>query len=126
MSVGIDAQPVAEVRESLEMFGDSYRSKLFTDQEIASCGGWGASARTSAEGLAARFAAKEATFKALRVDARVPLWKEVEVVTANGGWPSLRLTGLADELAHEGGIMEFQVSLSHTLEIALAVVIALR
>ena len=124
MRIGIDAQPVAEVSRALEEHGDRYRAKLFTEHEVASCGGWGAPPERAAEGLAARFAAKEALLKVLRVADRVPLWTDIEVVREPGGWPSLRLSGLAAELASEAGLTEFEVSLSHTGDVAVAAVIA--
>jgi holo-[acyl-carrier protein] synthase len=122
--VGIDAQSVDEVGDAIERHGDRYRRRLFTDGEVNSCGGWGAPRAVSAEGLAARFAAKEAVLKVLRVDARVPRWTEIEIVREPPGWTSLRLTGLAQQLAFEASLDGFEVSLSHTRETAVAVVIA--
>jgi holo-[acyl-carrier protein] synthase len=125
MRVGVDIQPVADVLSSLARFGDRYRRKLFTEREVRDSGGWGAETATAAASLAARFAAKEATFKALRVSERVPRWTDVELVREPGGWPALRLRGLAFELAQEAGLREFQVSISHTEETAVAVVVAI-
>jgi holo-[acyl-carrier protein] synthase len=113
------------VLSSLARFGDRYRRKLFTEREVQDSGGWGAETATAAASLAARFAAKEATFKALRVSERVPRWTDVELVREPGGWPALRLRGLAFELAQEAGLREFQVSISHTEETAVAVVVAI-
>jgi holo-[acyl-carrier protein] synthase len=125
MRVGVDIQPVADVLRSLARFGDRYRTRLFTEREVQDSGGWGAETTTAAASLAARFAAKEATFKALRVSERVPLWTDVELVREPGGWPTLLLHGLAAELAAEAGLHEFQVSISHTEETAVAVVVAI-
>lgn len=122
--VGIDAQSIEEVRGSLVEFGDRYRERIFTAAEVEDCGGWGADPATSAAALAARFAAKEATLKALRVVDRVPEWTDIEVVRNSGGWPSLRLVGEAAALAAESGLTEVEVSLSHTDGVAVAVVIA--
>lgn len=121
--VGIDAESVADVRRALDEFGDRYRRRIFTAAEIAHCADRATPAR-EAEGLAARFAAKEATLKVLRVDRRVPSWTEIEVVSERGGWTSLRLSGLAAMLAQEAGLELFAVSLSHTPELAIAVVSA--
>ena len=124
MRVGVDLQPVDEVLWSLERFGDRYRSRLFTEQEVIDCGGWGNSSTVAAAGLAARFAAKEATFKLLRVAERVPGFREVEVIREPGGWPTLRLHGEAAVLAAEADLHDIQLSLSHTEHTAIAVVIA--
>jgi len=122
--VGIDAQPVGEVRRALEEFGDRYRRRLFTAAEVDACGGADAAPARAAEGLAARFAAKEATLKVLRVGETVPAWTDIEVVREPGGWTSLRLTGTAERLALEAGLREFAVSLTHTTDLAIAVVSA--
>lgn len=124
MRVGIDAQSIGEVGEAIERHGDRYRRRLFTDGEVRACGGWGAPRAVSEEGLAARFAAKEAVLKALRIGDLVPRWTEIEVVREEGGWTSLKLSGLAKQLASEASLDEFEVSLSHTGDIAVAVVVA--
>jgi len=124
MRVGIDVQSVSEVHDALVNFGDRYRQRLFTDAEIADCGGWGAPPMSSAPSLAGRFAAKEATLKALRVDNLVPNWRDIEIVRERGGWPSLRLHALAAEIARDASLTAFDVSVSHTEGIASAIVIA--
>lgn len=123
MRVGIDAQPIGEVRNALSAHGESYMTRLFTAQEIEDCGGRDLGP-ASAESLAVRFAAKEATIKVLRVTDRIPSWREIEVIREQGGWVSLRLTGLASELAEAAGMTEFDVSLTHTHDLAVAVVVA--
>lgn len=123
MRVGIDAQPVAEVRAALASHRDRYLSRVFTRQEVRASG-MPSDDPASAASLAARFAAKEATLKALQVTDRVPTWQEIEVVSARGGSVTLRLSGLAQELAEEAGLREFELSLTHTPDLAIAVVIA--
>ena len=123
MRVGVDAQPVVEVRTALEAHGDRYLARLFTAREIADCADKD-TGRAMTESLAARFAAKEATLKALRVGHPVPPWRDIEVVREAGGWVSLRLHGIADRLAQAAGLTEFELSLTHTDEIAIAVVVA--
>jgi len=124
MRLGIDAQPIDEVRRALSVHGDRYLFRLFTENEIDDCGGKNAGP-AAAESLAARFAAKEATLKALRVTDRVPTWREIEVVRQPGGSVSVRLTGLADELAEAAGVAELELSLTHTHDLAIAVVVAI-
>ena len=62
--VGIDLVMVSRISESLERFGDRFLRRVFTDCEIAYAA---AAPAHTAQRLAARFAAKEATIKALRV-----------------------------------------------------------
>jgi holo-[acyl-carrier protein] synthase len=73
--------------------------------------------------LAARFAAKEATNKALSAPDRLP-WQTIEIQPGPTGAPSLVLTGAAQALARERGYENFAVSLTHERAHAAAVVIA--
>jgi holo-[acyl-carrier protein] synthase len=77
------------------------------------------------ERLAARFAAKEAVMKAMGVG----LWKfplrDVEVVKAPSGQPSVLLHGRAAALAEERGVREWRLTLTHTDRIAQAIAVAL-
>ena len=78
------------------------------------------------ERLAARFAVKEATMKALGVGLGAFKFHDVEVVKARSGEPSLKLSGAALDLAAERAINGWMVSITHSDLIALAVVAALR
>ncbi|MFA7266714.1 MAG: holo-ACP synthase [Candidatus Nanopelagicales bacterium] len=79
----------------------------------------------SAESLAARFAAKEAVIKCLGDVAELrPL--DCELMTAESGRPSIRLSGRLAELSDAAGITDWHVSLSHDGGNAIAYVIAER
>jgi holo-[acyl-carrier protein] synthase len=120
--VGVDLTCVAEVAASIERFGDRYLQRLFTEHELASCHGH---PDTVAAGLAARFAAKEATIKVLKPVAARPEWRSMEVHRAPNGACEMRLTDGAAMLASELGITDLAVSLSHEGDLAAAVVVAL-
>lgn len=77
-----------------------------------------------AMGFAARFAAKEATMKALGVGLGAFDFAEVEVVRTPSGAPELRLHGRAAALAATAGVVRWHVSLSHIDTVASAVVVA--
>jgi holo-[acyl-carrier protein] synthase len=95
--------------------------RLFSEAERADVG----RRRDPAEGLAARFAAKEAVMKALGVGlGRFPL-RDVEVTRSPSGAPSLRLHGQAAAVAAEQGVSAWHLSLSHTRRLAHAVAVAL-
>src|SRR5690348_13675993 len=103
---------VSEVLESLERFGDRYAKRVFTDSEIAYCRS--ASLGASAERFAARFAAKEAAFKALRGTASVAVgWRSIEVCRSPEGWCEIVLHGAAAQLAQRAGIAELTLSMTH-------------
>jgi holo-[acyl-carrier protein] synthase len=118
--VGIDLVEVANVADSVRDYGDRYLDRIYTAGEIADCG---TADGLAPERLAARFAAKEAAIKALRLgDEPVP-WKEIEVARGPGGWVELELSGRAAALAAEAGILGSAVSLTHEAGFASAVVI---
>lgn len=94
--------------------------RVFTDGERAYASG----KNDPTERLAARFAVKEATMKALGVGLGAFRFHDVEVTKAPSGEPSLRLSGRAADLAVARGVTEWRVSITHSALIALAVVIA--
>jgi holo-[acyl-carrier protein] synthase len=120
--VGMDLVEVGMVASSVAQFGDRYVARIFTPHEVASCTG---PPSVVAAGLAARFAAKEATIKVLRPTANQPDWRSMEVRRDPGGWCTMVLTGHAAALADRAGIDELAVSLTHEKTIAGAVVVAL-
>ena len=121
LRVGIDLVAVSTVADALATHGEHYLRRVYTDGEIADCGGAGAADPLR---LAARFAVKEAALKVLRVgDAAVPL-PTVETVRAPDGAPELVLHGAAAALAADRGLASFSISLTHEEGYAAAVVVA--
>jgi holo-[acyl-carrier protein] synthase len=121
LRVGTDLCSVEQVAESVATFGDRYLRRVYTDHELEYCG---QDPALSAERLAARFAAKEATMKVLRPRDVRPDWRTIEVRRDPGGWCELALTGSAARLAHDAAIDSLSVSLSHEAGMANAVVVA--
>lgn len=118
--VGIDLASVPEVRRSVAQFGDRYLRRIFTPHELESCGPPG---QPSPERLAARFVAKEATLKVLRVSDGQPPWTTMEVRRHPNGWCEMVLSGEASRLANAEGLSQpFSLSLSHDADMAMAVV----
>ncbi len=121
LRVGLDLVSVHTVAESLRVHGDHYLERVYSAGEVADC-------RTGdtvdPERLAARFAAKEAAFKVLRVGDEAVAWTDVEVVRDRSGWVGLSLSGRAATLAEAAGISELALSLSHEHGCAAAVVLA--
>jgi holo-[acyl-carrier protein] synthase len=120
VSVGVDLASVAEVRQSLHDFGERFLHRVFTPAELADC----SVSRDPVPRLAARFAAKEATIKALKVDGPQPPWTSMAVRRHPSGWCDMHLTGHAARLAEQRGIGTLAVSLSHDGDVAAAIVVA--
>lgn len=96
-----------------------FRERVFTERERAYCDSRGTAA--AAQHYAARFAAKEAAFKALRTGWRDGLsWHHVEVASEEAGAPLLLLSGRARELFDALGATHTHLSLSHTAGHAVA------
>ncbi len=120
LRVGIDLVQISRITESVERFGDRFLRRVFTDGEIAYA--TAAPARAS-ERLAARFAAKEATMKALGLVEQPADWRNIEVRRSPSGTCDLALHGGVREAAIRLGAEAFALSLSHEGDYATAVVI---
>src|SRR5687768_8973682 len=120
IGIGIDAVELERFRKVMTRTPGIVR-RLFTDGERS----YGERAADPAPRLAARFAAKEATMKALGVGLGAFAFRDVEVVKAPSGAPSLVLTGRAADLAARRGVTSWHVSLTHTGLVAEAVAVAL-
>jgi len=118
--VGIDLVRVQDVAESVAKFGDRYLQRLYTPSELAYAG---SDAARMPERLAARFAAKEATIKALGMVEHQGAWSDIEVLRTPSGRCELQLHGRVLTAADALGASSFAVSLSHESEYATAVVV---
>jgi holo-[acyl-carrier protein] synthase len=121
LGLGTDLMETRRVEESIDRFGERFLERIFTPDEIAYCL---RKKKNAAESFAARFAAKEAGAKALGTGiSRGVSWKEFEVRREASGRPTLHLSGRAAELAEAMGVKRVQLSLTHSRELALAVVV---
>ena len=118
LSTGVDIIEIGRVGRVLERYGQRFLDRVYTPEEIAYC-------RGRAPNLAARFAAKEATMKALGTGVRGVSWKDIEVVRHESGAPAIKLHGRAKRRAQRLGLQEIALSLSHSREYAVASVVIL-
>ena len=120
MIVGVGTDVLGVARMAAELGDRGFRETVFTLDEIAYC----ESMRTPAQHYAARFAAKEALFKALGTDGETGMrWREVEVRRDASGRPTLALHGATRKLARGCEVGDVFVTLSHTSELAVATVV---
>ena len=119
VAVGVDIIEIARIRRTLADFGERFLRRVYTERERERFG-----SRDSE--LAARFAAKEATSKALGTGIRGIRWREMEVLSNRRGKPVLILHGSAAERAATLGLVAFDVSLTHSRTEAMAFVVALK
>lgn len=120
VGTGVDIVETLRIEEAIGRHGHRFTKRLFTPAEIEYCEGF----KGKAERYAARFAAKEAAFKALGTGWREGVrWLDVEVTRLASGKPELRLTGRALELATALRVARALVTLSHSDRYAVAQVI---
>ena len=121
LGVGLDVCPVARMTDALARHGDRFASRIFTAAERAYASDRG----NRDETYAARFAAKEATSKALGAPRGIG-WHDVEVVPAVAGerGPQVILRGRAREVAEQRGVANVLISITHAGGVAAAVAIA--
>jgi holo-[acyl-carrier protein] synthase len=117
LQVGVDLVEISRIAAVLASHGQRFLDRIYTPAEQAR-------ARGRPAELAARFAAKEATMKALGTGRIGVGWREVEVVSDRRGRPLLHLHGRAARRAAELGLTGFSVSLSHERSMAIAMVVA--
>ena len=121
--LGVDLVEIEELERIIARRGTRFLERVFTSEEIAYC----REKHRPGEPFGARFAAKEAAFKALGTGwGQGVSWKDVEVhVPRWGAAPTLRFRGGFSRHMSERHITSAQVSLSHTRTTAVAVVLLL-
>ena len=117
LSTGVDIIEIDRIAGVLERFGERFLHRIFTAGELEYC-------RRRPSKLASRFAAKEATMKALGTGVRGVGWKDIEVARAPSGAPSILLHGRAKARAERLGVVEISVSMSDGREQSIAFVVA--
>ncbi|MFN8441168.1 MAG: holo-ACP synthase [Caldilineaceae bacterium] len=118
---GVDLIEIERVRQAIERFGDHFLHRVFTPDEIRLCCG-------RVESLAARFAAKEASAKALGTGIwRVGIgWTDIEILRNEQGAPLLYLHAAASVRAQQLHIGHWSISLSHDRTQAIAFVVGMK
>ena len=119
VAVGVDIIEIARIQRALDDFGERFLRRIFTEREVDRY-------RHRISELAARFAAKEATSKALGTGIRGIRWREMEVLPNRRGKPVLILHGGAAARAGALGFTDFSVSLTHSRGDAMAFVVAFK
>jgi holo-[acyl-carrier protein] synthase len=118
LQIGVDIIEINRIRQAIERWQEHFLNRIYTDSELRLY-------RHKVESLAARFAGKEAVMKALNAfDVNIS-WREVEILSDSRGKPVLSLNGRALEQMRKLGLKGLEISLSHSRENAIALVIGL-
>ena len=116
---GTDIIEISRIKESIEKIGDKFINKIFTTKEIQYCESKKAQRY---QHYAARFAAKEAVFKAIStyLDDKYSIsWQDIEIINNKAGRPEINIKKSIDGLSIEN-IESMDISLSHCKEYAVA------
>jgi len=117
--VGTDLVEVTRI-ENLLRENEALQQSVFTPEELR----YSRRKHHPFQHFAARFAAKEAVFKALGTGLSGDLdWRDVEVRNERSGKPILRLSGTTAIKANDFGMVDSFVSMSHTEQYAIALVL---
>ncbi len=117
--IGMDMIEPSRVKKSIETLG-GFKERIFGRKEIEYC----ESKAHKFEHYAARFAAKEAFFKAIGTGWRFGIaFKEIQMINDALGKPSLKLSGKARKFIKENSIERTHVSVSHLKGMASAFVV---
>jgi holo-[acyl-carrier protein] synthase len=115
---GVDLVEIERFEAAVQRHGRRFLERVFTARELAEVGG-------NLPSLAARFAAKEAVAKAFGTGIGAIRWQEVEILRGYARQPELHLHGEAARLAQAQGLGNWSLSLSHSRQHAVAMVVAL-
>jgi holo-[acyl-carrier protein] synthase len=120
VGIGCDILEISRMQRELGENGPEFVARIFTPLEISYC----QSKRYPERHFAARFAAKEAFFKAICNGwlHTIP-WTEIEVVNESTGKPNLHLKGEAKLVSEMRGVKKVYISLAHTSQWATANVV---
>ena len=118
LRTGVDLIEIERVGSAIQRHGERFLARVFTERELQEVG-------DNVASLAARFAAKEATSKALGTGIGDVGWQEIEILHGPARQPNLFLHGQASRLAGQLDLETWSLSLSHSQSHAIAFVVAL-
>lgn len=121
LGIGIDIIEIERIKKSVDEFGESFLNKIYTQTEI----NYSISRPNKYQHLAARFAAKEAIYKALSNDTdTVYSWQDVEIYNESNGLPKVKFYGALKDYLNTG--KELKISMSHSENYVTCVAILIK
>lgn len=120
--LGMDLIEIHRIEESVRKYGEKFIKRIYTENEKTLC----FARKDSASCLAARFAAKEALYKALspcRLENMMIFFNEMEIVKNDAGMPYFEFKGKSKESITSMGIKSIHLSITHSRIFAAAIVI---
>jgi holo-[acyl-carrier protein] synthase len=120
IGIGVDIVEIERFRKVIERLKDRFTQRIFTSAERKFC----ITHRDPTPHFAVRFAAKEALFKAIGTGwAKGVTWLDVEVQRDRQDAPTIELHGEAQRISTSLGVQVVHLSLSHSEQWAVAMVV---
>src|SRR3989338_2233464 len=120
VKIGTDICQLNRVKSVYKKYGKRFLTRILTENEIKYVT---SNTKNLINRLSGRFAAKEAASKVLGTGLRGVYFKEIEILREKSGAPRIVLYKRAKQKAKEKGLANFEVSISHEKEFAIAIVI---
>jgi holo-[acyl-carrier protein] synthase len=122
LGIGTEITECPRIGKMIEQHGELFLRRVFTDREIRCC----QAKKRALEHFAARWAAKEAIFKAIGTGPSTGIsWTDIEIRNQNGGRMTAHLRGGARDWTDRRGIQEVLITISHCRTYATAYALAL-
>ena len=115
ITCGTDIIEINRIKKNIEELGEKFLNRIYTQKEIEYCEG---KKSQKYQSYAARFAAKEAIFKAISKELNDKYeigWKDLEILNDEQGRPQVKINGVQKE--------NIDISISHCKEYAVAMVV---
>ena len=119
IGIGTDIIEIDRIKDSIEKNGDRFLSKIYTPSEIEYC----LSKANKYQHFAARFAAKEAVYKALATGWQELLsWQEIEIFNESTGMPQVTMCGKLKEFLSDDKSLKISISHSKNYVVCVAII----
>lgn len=117
--IGVDIIEIERVQSSVEKYGDQFLNKVYTQTELD----YSLSKANKYQHLAARFAAKEAVFKALTTGWNKEVgWQDIEIYNEPNGMPLVKLKGELESFLSNGKSLKISMSHSRDYVVCMAII----
>jgi holo-[acyl-carrier protein] synthase len=118
IGIGIDIIEIDRIKKSVDENGDKFLEKVYTPGELKYC----LSKKNKYQHLAARFAAKEAIYKAISSNWDSELsWQDMEIVNTPNGMPEVKFKGNLEKFLSKD--KDLKISMSHSRDYVTCVAI---
>jgi holo-[acyl-carrier protein] synthase len=119
LGIGVDIIEIDRIKSVIDRFDRRFLNKIYTENEINYC----INKTNKYQHFAARFAAKEAIYKALsEAEQKLANWKNIEVFNQNNGLPIVKTYGKLKEYLSDDKEIKLSISHSENYVVCFAVI----